>query len=110
MNKIYVINKFDEYPIIRYNAMQIIEETDKEIIILDKIEGKNTYLKEDMDKECEFLFVTKDKRKIKKQLKRIYNNIENQIEDEIAKLNYKLNILNDMKERNQQSYKSALDK
>ncbi len=108
MDKLYVINKFDNCDIIKFNTVSIIEENEKEFILLDKIQGENIFLKENLDKEFEFLYVTKNKRKIKKQLKRIYNNIENNTSDEISSLEYKINELKEIKERNKESYDNTL--
>lgn len=104
MEKLYVISKFEDCPIIKYNAVQIEHETENEIFLLDKIEGKNNFPKEKLDREFKYLFVTKDKRKVRKQLKRIYDNIENDILDELTSLNYKINQLKDIQEINLKNY------
>ena len=104
MKKLYVISKYDNYDIIKYNTVEIEQETVNDIFLSDKIEGKYKFPKENLDKEFEYLFVTKDKRKVKKQLKRIYNNIENDIEYELSKLNYKIEQLKDIQKRNMKIY------
>lgn len=107
-NLLYVISEFDDNSIIKFNAVEVIEEKEHEIILLDKINNKNIFLKEDLDKEFEFLFVTKDRRKIKKQFKRIYENIKKKTESEISKLEYKINELKYLQEQNRQSYESDI--
>lgn len=109
MNKLYVISKYDNYSIIRFNSVSVIEENEKEFILSDRIFNKKTFLKENLDKEFEFLFVTKDKRKIRKQLRRIYNNIENNANDEISYLEYKVNKLKSFQERNKENYNSVIN-
>lgn len=106
---LYVISKFNESNIINFNAVEIIEENETEYILLDKINNKNNFLKEDLDKEFKFLFVTKDKRKLKKQLKRIYENINKETQEDISDLEYKINQLKEIQERNEQSYSNAVD-
>ena len=76
-NLLYVISKFD-VNIIKFYAVEIAKEKEDKFILLDKINNNNIFLKEDLDKEHEFLFVTKDRRKIRKQMKRIYENLKKQ--------------------------------
>lgn len=109
MKKLYVISKFKDASIIKFNAVQVEDETDNEFILLDKINNRNTFSKSDIDKEFEFLFVTEDRRKIKRQLKRIYKNIENETIEKINHLNYKINELKMLKDRNEQNYNMSLN-
>lgn len=109
MKKLYVISKFDDNDIIKFNAVEIIEEKEHEFILLDKINNKNIFLKEDLDKEYEFLFVTKNRRKIRKQMKRIYENIQKKSKSEISVLEYKLNKLKSTQKRNEKNYEDNLE-
>lgn len=69
-----------------FNAVEINEEKEDKFILIDKINNKNIFLKENLDKEYEFLFVTKDIRKIKKQMKRIYENLKKENEERNIKI------------------------
>ena len=69
-----------------FNAVEINEEKEDKFILIDKINNKNIFLKENLDKEYEFLFVTRDIRKIKKQMKRIYENLKKENEERNIKI------------------------
>lgn len=83
-NLLYLISKLDN--VIMFNAVEINEEKEDKFILIDKINNKNIFLKENLDKEYEFLFVTKDIRKIKKQMKRIYENLKKENEERNIKI------------------------
>lgn len=118
-NLLHVISTLDSNNIIKFNAVEVIEEKEHEFVLLDKINDKNTFSKEDLDKEFEFLFVTKDIKKIREQLKRIYENIRKKIEDEtskleyteddMSKLEYKINKLKYLQEINKQNYEDDIE-
>ena len=69
-----------------FNAVEINEEKEDKFILIDKINNKKIFLKENLDKEYEFLFVTRDIRKIKKQMKRIYENLKKENEERNIKI------------------------
>ncbi len=83
-NLLYLISKLDN--VIMFNAVEINEEKEDKFILIDKINNKNIFLKENLDKEYEFLFVTRDIRKIKKQMKRIYENLKKENEERNIKI------------------------
>ena len=83
-NLLYLISKLDN--VIMFNAVEINEEKEDKFILIDKINNKKIFLKENLDKEYEFLFVTRDIRKIKKQMKRIYENLKKENEERNIKI------------------------
>lgn len=108
-NLLYAITALHSNSIMKFNTVEVIEEKEHEFVLLDKINDKNTFLKENLDKEFEFLFVTKDRRKIRKQLKRIYENIVKKTESEISKLEYKVNNLKYLQEINKQNFEDDIE-
>lgn len=109
MKVLYVV-KVDRDRCVKFNAVQIREENEKEFIAIDKINimekdftGEikykyiNTFPKNKLNQELEMGYVTDklDKEVLKLQINRIYNKLQN---------NYRK-----MLEKNEQLYKSSME-
>lgn len=108
---LYVISKFKDFDIIKFNTILVKEETNDAYYTFDKIEildNKCCVKKEEIDKENKYYFITRDRRKIKKQAKRIYNNINDDLYNQIGELQYKLQQLQEFKNRNDINYKQII--
>ena len=109
MKVLYVV-KVDRDRCVKFNAVQVREETQEEFITIDKINIKekdftgeikykyiNTFPKNKLNQELEMGYVTDklDKEVLKTQIDRIYNKLQN---------NYRK-----MLEKNEQLYKNSID-
>lgn len=94
---LHILSNYEKENFIYYRVVKIKEETEKEYITEDKINVHGyeyNIPKQEINKEYDNCFITKDKRKLKKQAERIYNNFNNVIEYEINKLKYTQDINN----------------
>ena len=107
MKLLYVV-KADRDGCVKFNAVQVREETQEEFITIDKINIKekdftgeikyiNTFPKNKLNKELEMGYVTDvlDKETLKLQINRIYNKLQN---------NYR-----QILEKNEKLYKSSME-
>lgn len=111
MKKLYVVSKLGDYNIIRFNTVEIQQETKEMYYLVDNINvlgHKYTFPKTLLNIEFEDCFVTKNKSKIKNQLKRVYENISKETEENISKLEYKISQLREIQERNRTGYEKDI--
>ena len=107
MKVLYVV-KVDRDRCVKFNAVQVREETQEEFITIDKINIKekdftgeikyiNTFPKNKLNKELEMGYVTDklDKEVLKLQINRIYNKLQN---------NYR-----QILEKNEKLYKNSME-
>ena len=107
MKVLYVV-KVDRDKCVKFNAVQVREENEKEFITIDKIniiekdfteeiQYINTFPKNKINAELDYGYVTDvlDKEVLRVQIDRIYNKLQN---------NYR-----QMLEKNEQLYKSSID-